>query len=141
MFGFGKSSSSSTASATTTSPSTTTSTTTTPATKKDGFIKRHVKSAWGCVKTGISDGLGKAFKLALFAGGVYGVERIVENTYEKVSGNEIKWQFKDAEGNPTFKVEHVDNPNVYVGERGSEFDDTFASTGEESQQISDDLEV
>lgn len=114
-----------------TNTSKSTENTTTQVAKKAGLLSKVTSGTFGLVKKGAKC-IWPVAKTALV---VMGVENIAEMTYEKVTGNEITWDFqKDSD---SFGVTIKKN-TVYVGEssRGSEFDDTFSTENSSADDLS-----
>lgn len=112
--------------------------TTTQVDKKEGLIKKATSGAFGLLRAGAGKLFKTAGKAIVIAGGVFVGERLIESTYEKITGNEIKWNFQHDKGESVgLKLEHVDNSNIYVGSsstRGHEFDDITDSSGSADMQ-------
>lgn len=138
MFGFGKSDDKKTKTSSNSNKSDTKSksegtTSVKESEEKPGFIKRAIQSTWKKTSDIACKGLFSAFKLGLVGVVVYGTERMIEDTYEKVSGNEIKWQFGfDEKHKYGFSVQHIDNPNIYVGENTNKVESVKSSNSQSS---------
>ena len=92
-------------------------------------MKKAASGTFGLIKKGF----GCIWPAAKTALAVVGVERIAEMTYEKVTGNEINWNFN--KNDDSFGVT-IEKQAVYVGENSTTSADEGYKRGDELDYVS-----